>query len=407
MVNRMVATAELSTATGWQRIEARVADIGRNARVVDAAILAFPVHFRYGRTLALWSWHLVVQVSDGGRRGIGVVPGYTGHAVPTLAFAARLRNEDSVVRERAAENRTVGAAVDTALCDLLGWQAAGLSQEPVVLEGMVWFHANLARVSSEAASLAKRGFAAAKVKLTGDLTSDVAVVARVLEHFPAEAVRADANRAYSGADASSRFAERFAAMGCEWLEEPCAQVDAWPLITQRTGVRILGDESLAEPGTLARALDERLLQGVNIKLARVGGPVRGIELAERCMDADIRPFVGCSEDISSGMAAVLHVASATSDKIAEGWGSLRLGVPDWDEALSRFENGTAVTWRPLGDTRLQRPPRTRRHIVLRPGIRAAVVSQGYRTAQALACRALRISSSLSGDHPRSPRHMAA
>ncbi len=372
------------------RLEETVESAAKVARIDDLRLFGVPVFFRYGRQLSLWSWHLVLRLSDGsGRRGIGIVPGYAGTATPSLDLLAALIGRTGIDRSVVAGDRSAIAAVDTALLDLVGAEGAGLPVKPVLLEGMIWFHRNPEKIGERAAALRARGFTHAKLKLSGDWEADTRALDACLEHFEPACMRVDANRGYASALDAIRFARHLVERGCRWIEEPTADAGAWREITAETGALVIGDESLPYRGA-EPTLDG--VAGVNVKLARVGGPVRAIELVERLERAGVEAFVGCSEDISSGMASVLHTAAATPKRIVEGWGALRLGLESWDTVIRRFENGAATCWESLGSTPLERPL-PRRGIRLAPGLAARLASGSFHVAEALAGRMLRLAPS--------------
>lgn len=365
----------------------RVAATLAEAECLDCFALAFPVRFRYGRQIALWSWHLVVVLRRDGRVGVGTAPGYSGDPVPTLK-AAQLATAGAFIERGGSANPVVRAAFDTAALDLLGWERAGLAREPILLEGMIWFGAP-PEVRTQAEQLRHLGFTAAKLKLSGDVEADVGAVREALRHFESSELRVDANRAYGDWREAGAFAERYAALGCEWIEEPSPDWRNWRQLTDRFEVRCLGDESFAAPAVLDEALASKALDGLNVKLARVGGPVEALDLVARAEACDVQSFVGCSEDIGSGMSAIAHVASVAPSRRAEGWGSLRLEVPNWDRFVRRFVNGHLEDWTPLGETRLSTPPSSRGVRVLRATPAGLIRASAVRVSQALANRALR------------------
>ncbi len=357
-------------------------------------MLGVPVRFRYGRQIALWSWHLhVTVVGDDGSEGIGVSPGYRATASPSLRrIAVQVGGEDIDRRHLEADPAAL-AAVDLALCDLLGAKRLGLPSKPVLLEGLLWF-GERAGVEREARMLAERGIRAIKLKLSGDHARDREVFLAAARHVPPSAIRVDANRAYTSAHDALRVAEFLTDQGCRWIEEPLRDPRTWPVLTEKTGIKVLGDESLITPDAIRRVFDEGLVQGVNIKLARVGGIVHALALVEQSRRANVEPFVGCSEDLASGMAAVLHVASCTPAVAAEGWGAYRLGLEAADRVVERLHDGRVTSWRQLGDTPIELGAAGRRYVFLEYGSRLRLVSSRFRVAQAVASRMTRVVQSL-------------
>jgi L-alanine-DL-glutamate epimerase-like enolase superfamily enzyme/glycosyltransferase involved in cell wall biosynthesis len=369
-------------------IDAALEAVAADSELVDVRLLAFPVVFRYGRQVALWSWHSVVRVRQGDRAGLGVTPGYSGAATPTIARLSRLAGRIGIDRSELAVDSAATAAVDTALCDLIGSRELGLPRAPVELEGMIWYRAEIERIVRQARALDRIGFRSVKVKLSGRSENDLRVLEAVLDHFEPHRVRVDANRGYASAASAVAFAREFVARGCVWFEEPCGEPASWSLLREH-GVKVIGDESLVGKA-LERAVEEQLVDGINVKLVRVGGPVRALALLESARAAGVRAFVGCSEDVLSGMSSVLHVASASDDRLAEGWGAQRLGVDDWDRTVEKVTNGCAAEWCALGGTVLPDHPLPRGALMLRPGGTTKAVAFGFRAAQGIANRVLRL-----------------
>lgn len=373
---------------GWRDVVAVLDDRARESHLKEVTALAVPVAFRYGRQVALWSWHLEARVTDGRREGIGLVPGYGPSPVSALKLGERLVGAGPIDRYGVAHDRTVTAAIDTALCDLVGAERLGLAAGAVGLEGMIWFRRRSGAVERQARGLHKRGFRAVKVKLSGQRNADLRAVRAVLGVFPAAAVRVDANRGYRSVADAVALCESLVALGIEWIEEPTAAVEDWLRISDETGIRVIGDESLAADADVERALERRCVHGVNIKLARIGGPVQALRLVERCREVGVDTFVGCSEDLGSGMAAVLHVAAATTSRQAEGWGAQRLGLEGADAVVGGLSDGRATEWSPLGDVAPLTTAGSRRMLRVGTDARSRAVALAFRVGQAAIGRSL-------------------
>ncbi len=318
----------------------------KNARLVDAAALCFPVRFRYGRQTALWSWHFAVAFVSRDSLGIGVVPSYHGWPAGRLAWADA-QNGRSVSLDRLPDDVTITGAVTLALLDLVQAQEESWPVRPVEAECLIWF-TDPATGAREAARLAALGACAVKVKVSGNFAADAALLRAVSPLFPPGAVRVDANRAYADEDSALSFCRLLRDLGGEWIEEPCARPTTWERLRRETGIRIVGDESLARPQELAAALAVGCLDGVNVKLARLGGPLRALRLLEELTAAGMSALVGCSEDLFTGMAAILHLAACLPAPRAEAWGAFRLDLTDFDDTVRDFSDGYVRDWRSLG-----------------------------------------------------------
>lgn len=207
------------------------------------------------------------------------------------------------------------AALDMALLDLCGrvdgkpaWELLGAEDaRPVACNGTLGAD-EPATIRDAAARLSGEGFATLKVKVgTGEDRERVAAVRE--GGGPAVLIRVDANRAWD----VERAVEELAAMAAEWglelAEQPCADVEELAEVRARTDVPIVADESVATAADAARARDAGACDAVTIKLAKVGGPRRALELAE------ILPsYLSSALDSPLGIAAAVATAQALPER---------------------------------------------------------------------------------------------
>lgn len=120
-------------------------------------------------------------------------------------------------------------------------------------------------------------------------------------------VRLDLNGRVS-LGAAARVVHTLEAFRLELVEQPlpaAASVDDWRRLAAATRLLLAADESLADVAR-ARLLAEAGL-GLAIKLATVGGPQAGVELAHRARGPVL---LGSSCETSVGTAAAVHTACA-------------------------------------------------------------------------------------------------
>jgi L-Ala-D/L-Glu epimerase len=210
------------------------------------------------------------------------------------------------------------SALDTALLDLDARRAGapacrhlGGSPQPVPLAALLG-RATEAGLAKELAQALREGFGCFKLKVGGDLASDLARLSLVRrEGGQCTAIRLDANRAWT-LDEARRALDAFAAFAPEHVEEPLRSSEPSELARLRveTVVPIAADESLRNPDDLEKLAAEHAVDVAVLKLARLGGPRPTLALAQRAIELGLRVVLTDSIDTVIGRAAALHVASA-------------------------------------------------------------------------------------------------
>jgi L-alanine-DL-glutamate epimerase-like enolase superfamily enzyme len=146
-----------------------------------------------------------------------------------------------------------------------------------------------------------------KVKLGSD--DDAARIAAIRTARPDARLYVDANAGWSPEEAVRRVQE-LAAFDLELIEQPLAEDDIPGLgyVQAHTDVPIVADES-------AKSLEdvERLaaagVQGVNLKLMKVGGLAPCLGMLRRARELGMRVMLGCMIETSLGVTAMAHLAA--------------------------------------------------------------------------------------------------
>lgn len=165
--------------------------------------------------------------------------------------------------------------------------------------------ASLPEMAAQAQAAVERGHGTLKVKLGTE--RDEAILAALREVAPAAAVRVDANAAWTLPQAR-RMLDVLDEYQVELLEQPLAADDlAGHAALRRTArLPLVADESLHSVGSvpaLAEAFD-----GVNLKLAKLGGPVQALRALELARLYGMNVMVGCMIESSLGIAAAATLA---------------------------------------------------------------------------------------------------
>lgn len=165
---------------------------------------------------------------------------------------------------------------------------------------------------------ARLGFRDFKLKLSADAQRDrdklAALAALGLEGVR---IRCDANNLWHDAE---RAADHLASLGHPFLgiEEPLRahHLDAMRRLSQRTGLPIILDESLLRARQIDALAQDPQRWIANIRVSKMGGVLRSLELVRRCREAGIPIIVGAQVGETSVLTrAALPVVRAAGDAL--------------------------------------------------------------------------------------------
>jgi L-Ala-D/L-Glu epimerase len=301
---------------------------------------------------------LVVELSDDRYPGfVGLGEGYAdryyGETVETapgvfpMLLEAAGDLEPSIEWLAAASARVEGAirwngaakcAIDTALHDLVG----KLTGEPVHrLLGMPTdipptdFTLGLDEPKIVAERARRAGaFPALKIKVGG--RSDLATLEAVREVYD-KPIRVDANTGWTPAMARELL-PALVDLGVELIEQPFPATRlAWLADLQAVSpLPLVADESCVTIEDLDALVG--VTAGVNVKLAKCGGPGPAARMLGRARELGFRTFLGCMEETSVGIAA-----SAAVGSLAE-WIDLDGNLLLADDPFEGLELGEDCRW---------------------------------------------------------------
>ena len=159
----------------------------------------------------------------------------------------------------------------------------------------------MARLAAEAAR-----FPILKLKLGSE--DDAARLAAVRAARPDAILRVDANAGWSAEEAVARVRqiERF---GLEMVEQPVAKHDIAGMgyVQAHTDLPVVADESVQSLADV-EALAAAGVQGINLKLQKVGGLGPGLRILRRARELGLRVLLGCMIETSLGTTAMAHLA---------------------------------------------------------------------------------------------------
>ncbi len=185
------------------------------------------------------------------------------------------------------------------------WRLLGLSDTPIPESSYTVSLAELPEMRKQAREAVARGNGVLKVKL--GTPRDEAIIAALREEEPDVTLRVDANAAWTRPQAK-RMLGVLEAAGVELVEQPLAagDLEGHAELRRVARVPIVADESLHHVGdvlALAEAFD-----GVNLKLAKLGGPLRALEALRLARAHGMQVMMGCMIESSLGIVAAAHLA---------------------------------------------------------------------------------------------------
>jgi len=311
---------------------------GITVHQVDLPLRAGGMRWSTGRSLATYDSTVVRITTDAGLVGHGEVcplgpaylPAYAGGVRAGLAkLAPHLIGHDPtetgviarLMDERLKGHPYVKSALDMACWDLLGL-AAGL---PLVtlLGGRHGRAVKLYRAISQdtPAAMAERiaqwrevGYRQFQIKVGSDPDLDIERIRTTGAALRAgELLVVDANTSWLPHQAARVL--RAVEDVPFHLEQPCAGYDECLSVRARTGRAFVLDEIIDGVPGLLRAIADRAMDVVNIKLSKVGGIGVARQMRDICVAAGIAMTIEDSGGSDIVTAAVAHLAHATPEAL--------------------------------------------------------------------------------------------
>ncbi len=169
------------------------------------------------------------------------------------------------------------------------------------------------RMAALARRWVERGFRALKVKVGKDIDADVRALEAIARAAPTAKLRVDANAGYTASQAlavAHACARLEVAVEC-W-EQPCAadDLEGMAQVAGELDVPVVADESVKSPSDLRAVIARNAADGVNLKLAKLGGIEDALAIGLAARRAGLKLMVGGMVETRLGMTAAAHVACA-------------------------------------------------------------------------------------------------
>jgi len=215
------------------------------------------------------------------------------------------------------------------LCDVLG----GRQCASVALYNVVTAGGSDEEAVALAHGLLAEGYRRLQVKVGGHADADARRLRLIRDAVGRDVVLfADANGGFTTAGAR-RFLR--ATHDIEYtLEQPCASYDACAAVRSACDRPLVLDESIESLGDLLRAQGDGVVDGITIKVSRVGGLTRAVLLRDVACELDVQVTIEDTGGASIATAAYLHAGLGTPDR-------LRLHTVDFQRWFS-VDNATGL-----------------------------------------------------------------
>lgn len=172
------------------------------------------------------------------------------------------------------------------------------------------------RLSVMHAKLYKRqGFKVIKVKVGLDLDKDIKRIQRIREGVGNSIkIVVDANQGYTLREAQL-FLSKIEAFNISFLEQPVKFSDFYALkrLKESSSIPIMADESMKSIEDFRKLKSMDAVSMINIKIMKVGGITKAIQIAKESMSKNIGIMVGCMEESRVGIAAGMHLDLSIKD----------------------------------------------------------------------------------------------
>lgn len=285
------------------------------ARLIDYRLLSVPVNFRLSWGKLGYSRHVFITMEDDkGRRGKGEGVLYKTTHLELLPF---LEGKTKNIHEPG-----LNFAYDTAARDIAGKILKPDFNYSVIRE--IFLEDN--EMEEKVLEYLAKGTKTVKLKVGAGIEKDKKSISAVNKIAQGKLnINLDANRAYSLKEATE-LALWGKKNSVVLFEEPVnGDFGLVKKLKEESGLPVMLDESIQDLDSLDRAIAAECFDILNIKLTRLGGITVAKKYVSKCQKNNIRIYLGCSEELEIGTAAIFSLAKEIKNLYAvEGFGTERI-----------------------------------------------------------------------------------
>ncbi|PIP91883.1 MAG: dipeptide epimerase [Bdellovibrionales bacterium CG12_big_fil_rev_8_21_14_0_65_38_15] len=149
-------------------------------------------------------------------------------------------------------------------------------------------------------------FAALKIKIGSEGALEVIQEVRKFYKGP---LRLDANEAYDDPSSFLNLTEKLKDVPIQFIEQPfpAKNFEMYREIKSKSGFLIFADESLTSGEVTPEFKD--LFDGVNVKLMKAGGYMRGLKQLRTARELGLKTMLGCMVETSLGISSAMNIAN--------------------------------------------------------------------------------------------------
>ena len=228
---------------------------------------------------------------------------------------------NSLMDELSKGDNTAKAGIDIALYDLVG---KILRKRAVSLLGghgnsrrtSITIGIENERLSVRHANLYKRqGFKVIKVKVGLDVDEDINRIEKIRKELGnGIKIVVDANQGYTFKEAQF-FISHTENLNLGFIEQPVKFSDFHSLkkLKEYSSIPVMADESMKSIEDFRKLAGMNAVSMINLKLMKVGGITKAMQIAREAMQKNIGIMVGCMEESRVGISAGMHFDLSIKD----------------------------------------------------------------------------------------------
>ena len=217
------------------------------------------------------------------------------------------------------------SAIESALWDLVGRYSnlpvgallGGIHAQRIPVPGGVFAKMVPSEMVSAMRELRGQGYLYFSPKLSGTVSENLACLRALLDDLEGEEyLLVDANGSWTRADAL-RIANLLTGAPA-YLEQPCRTYQECLEVSRRTDVPLVLDEIMTGPNELRQALADGAIDGLKLKISRVGGLTQARKMTDLCAESGVGVWVQEAAGGELSQAAAGHLAVSVAPSVLKG-----------------------------------------------------------------------------------------